>query len=1130
MKRMGNERRVLIVASHWDAREETARQRLDLLEPCALELRDLLLDPRRGGCAPACGNGLLDGPQAPGDVIAALTEAFAGASAVGASLLIGFVGHGHAVREGEFLFPVTSTPAAPGPDTALPVPEVLRELLLRHGGIKELTVLIDACMAGYGALAAAREWFPYAMQTGRKIDVLASSDGRPAYGLQFSLALNKVMREGHVRLLDKLHTVPLRRLIGPGLVRQDPQSVSYDGGRTGSADLYGPWLAKNVAQDASLSVLAASEDNQQLLARLRLFQAPGGLDELAESVGRHRFVAVVGAMGTGKTTLAAALCRPELLPQGEDAAPVRALIRLTDRSTNGRGVMRKVARQLALYLPGFTDAAQAYKSKLKREDKAKPSAEIDVAGPLGLMEPPGPVRVVIDGLDQLDTVGRSDVSAALGILDDLAPSWFGAVVTTREGVRLPEEWHRTRVAPKAEESLLTGYLTARGQNILQRRILAQAAGNWEIVRLLADYGPLEGDSPVLYDEVYEKVLNRARSSAPGGNNEWIDSVILVLAASGLGAGLPRALLTEAAGLLGGPDGERELDQVLELLPGLLERAEHATASELFGVHHQTLVEYVTEELDLPSGHTALAEALATMAPMDQHTADDPLHTYAEEAEPFHLWHAAKAADGDEAAQALYARLLQSLESRASASAAVNRDRWAAWSGRLAEHPGAETAVELRARERAAYWTGKAGAYEASRELYERLLEVQRRVLPEDHPGILESRHRIAYATGELARFHDAVALHRTVLEDQLRLLGPQDRRTLATRHHIAYWTGRGGDMVEGLRLHKELLEDQRRALGEQDRDVLESRHYVAYWYGRLGRPLEALAMHDELLRDRIAVFGEDHAQVIFSRMNICRFLRDAGRLRESLDRYRELLPGVERHRGPDHPNTLIVRLNIARLSWDLGDTEGSLVLHKALIRDQRRINGTDHPTVLISRYNMAMLKAELGDTKAALAELDALYEERLARYGTADHPEVITTRYGRAWVLGLEGEYVTAVELMRGVRDEWSRVLGDRHPETFAAASALGELLAKSGAEGEWDEAEALLPGLLAAGEDAGLGERHPQTMATRARFADLLRRLGRAAEATELLTALLPLQADVLGAEHPLTDRTRRALGNLRS
>ncbi|MFG2924447.1 tetratricopeptide repeat protein [Streptomyces sp. NPDC048305] len=1126
---MGDERRALVVASHWDARETTPQRQLQLLEPCVRELRDLLLDPRRGGYVPAWGAGLLEDPREPGDVAAALAEAFAGASGAGASLLIGFVGHGYTEREGEFLFPVASTPDVPAPDSALPVPEVLRDLLLRHGGVRELVVLIDTCMAGHGALAAARHWFSSAMQSGRAIDVLASSDDRPAYGLQFSFALSKVMRDGHARLLDKLHTVPLRRLIGPGLVRQDPQSVSYDGGRAGPGDVYGPWVARNAAHDASLSVLAASEDNQQLLSRLRLFQSPDVLEELVSAVGRHRFVAVVGAMGTGKTTLASALCRPELLPGGE-ATVIRALVRLTDRGTNGRGVMRKVARQLALYLPGFREAAQVWASGLTREDRVKPSAEIDVAGPLRLMEPTGQVRIVVDGLDQLDDVGRSDVSGALKILDQSAPEWFGVVVTSREGLRLPDEWHRAQVAPQAGTRLLAGYLAARGRTSQQQRILDQAAGNWEITRLLADYGPLEGDRPVRYDEVYEKVLDRARSSAPGGNDAWVDSVVLVLAASGLGAGLPRSLLSGAAGRLGGPESATELYQVLELLPGLLERAENTAAGELFGVHHQTFVEYVAEELGLASGHAALADALVTMAPMTEHTADDPLHAYAEEAEPLHLWHTARSAGENEAATALYERLLNSLEHRSSSSAAVNRDRWAAWAKRLAESPGPETPAGLKARERTAYWTGKAGGYRASRELYEKLLEVQRRILPEDHPDILESRHRIAYATGEIAEFRQAVTLHRTLLQDQARVLGPEDRRTLATRHHIAYWTGRGGEMAQGLRLHEELLRDQRRALGERDRDVLESRHYVAYWYGRLGRPLDALAMHNELLGDRIAVFGADHEQVVFSRMNICRFLGDAGLLRESLDGYRALLPDVERHRGPDHPNTLIVRLNIARLSWELGDVEGAMALHKDLIGDQRRINGADHPTVLISRYNMAMLEAERGGTDAALVELEALYQERLARYGNVEHPEVIATRYGQARVLGLQGAYTQAAILMRAVYEDRARVLGDRHQDTFAAASALGGLLAGPDTEGSREEAERLLCGTLAAGEDAGLGRGHPLMMTTRARLADLLRGSGRATEAAGLLRALLPLQADVLGEGHPSTEHTRRILEELRN
>ncbi|MEE1805557.1 tetratricopeptide repeat protein [Streptomyces sp. BE133] len=1034
---MADERKALVIASHWDVREEKPGSRLDLLEPCATELTTLLLDPLRGGCVPAWGDGLLTDPTVD-EVTAALTESFAGASASGDSLVVGFVGHGHAGREDEFLFPVCSTPAVPGPETALQLPQVLRALAQRHGGVRELTVIVDACMSGYAVLAGASTWFRSAMQTGRRVEILSSADGRLAYGLQFTVALNGLIRQGDIRLGGKLYTGPVRRLVDPQLVKQDPQSASYDGGGSASGDPYGTWIAHNVAHNASLSVLAGTRAAKELVPALQYFQAPDELARFIASVRRHRVVVVVGAMGTGKTTVAAALCRTELLPE-QGAPAICAVIRLSDAAWTSGLSMTQLAGQLRLYLPGFPEAEKAYRARASADDQGSlRTAEFGVAGPLGLMESREPVRVIVDGLDQVHPTNRVGVMRELATLSDAAPSWFGLVVTSRDGVRLPDDWHRESVLAAAGERQLSAYLTAHSHSAESRReILRQAAGNWEITRLLADFGPLAHTGSVSYEELYAGVLLPARDAAPDGRGEWVDAVLAVLAASGLGAELPRALLARAAGELGGPAGEDALGQVLDLLPGLIVRAHHPDGTELLGVHHQTLVEYLSGMLDVVSGHRALCRALETMAPMDQHMPDDPLHAYAEQAEPEHLWQAALRDPSQ------YERLLAALEQRAAAEPTVNRDRWAAWAQRLAERLGADTPIPLRARERAAYWTGKAGSYRRSRELHQELLEDQRRVLAKDAPEVLETRHRIAYATGETGDFHTAMELHRAVLADQIRVLGPDDRRTLATRHHIAYWTGRGRDMMEGLRLHEELLEDQRRVLGPMDQDVLESRHYIAYWHGVLGRPLQALALHDELLHDRLAVFGEDHAQVVFSRMNICRFLGEAGRRQEALSGYRALLPDVERIRGEDHPNTLVVRLNIARYTWELGDPEGSLRLHEALIEDQRRVNGANHPTVMISRYNMAMLKAELGDPVTALAELDALHADRLARYQNPLHAEVITTLYGRALVTAQLGDVAAAIEAMRAVREDRARALGEDHPSTLAAASALDDLLAR---------------------------------------------------------------------------------------
>ncbi|MFE1855845.1 tetratricopeptide repeat protein [Streptomyces sp. NPDC059489] len=1035
---MTDERRALVIASHWDAVEAKPEDRLELLDPCATDLRRLLLDPARGACVPAFGDGLLTDPLTVDEVDHAVEEAFEEASAEGACLVLAFLGHGHTAREGTFLFPVRSSPKAPGPETAFDLPGRLSELALAHGGVPELTVVLDACLSGEALLAAAKDWFRPAMNTGRRIELVSSSDLRVSYALQFSQALSQLVRQGDVRLDAVLRTAVLRGAVGARLTRQVPQSASFDGGGVGPADPNGPWLAHNVAYDVELSPLAWSPDHDVLLPALRHFQPPAELAGFVGAVRDHRLVAVTGAMGTGKTTLATALCRPELLPhEGTHGVPhVAAVVRLSDTHWASGTSVKQLAEQLQVHLPGFAEARRAYRTQVPQAERALlPAPVAEIGGPLTLMERREPVRVIVDGLDQVNPANRRGLVEGMVALRDTAPGWFGVVATVRDGIPLDGDWHREPV-PAPGERQLHDYLRSRHVSKAGHGpIIGRTGGNWQLTKVLAGHrGATPRTGRMSFTQVYLEVLGPLRQLVPGGQGAWLDAVLVVVAASGPGVTLPRALLARAVGALGGP-GDEMLEQVLELLPGLVVRSAHPAGTELFGVHHPSLIEYVADDQDVVGGHRALCEALAIMAPMDQHTPDDPLHAYAEEAEPEHLWQAAQRDDS------LYDLLLESLERRAAPEATVNRDRWAAWADRLAQCPGRDSAPALHACERTAYWTGKAGAYERSRELYRNLLADQRRVFGDDDPRLLGTRDRIAYATGEVGDFAEAVELHRAVLADQERVLGADDPRTLKTRHHIAYWTGRGGNMAEVLRLHEELLEDQLRVLGPTDQAVLESRHYIAYWHGMLGRYDTALALHNELLQDRIAVFGEDHPQVVFSRMNICKFLGESGRRQEALDSYRTLLPDVRRIRGELHPNTLLVRLNIARYTGELGEPTGALELQERLIVDQREALGADHPTVMISRFNIAMLKAELGDPATALAELEELLRDRTARYGNRLHPEVIRTRFGIARVIAMTGDVAAAVDQLRGVRDDRAQVLGEEHPETLATQAELEALL-----------------------------------------------------------------------------------------
>ncbi|MGW3162167.1 tetratricopeptide repeat protein [Streptomyces sp. NPDC001142] len=1104
----------LVIAAQWDA----SGRNLDDLEQEARLLDAYLRDDDRGGCLPAHAGGLVLDPGTVETVRDAVASAFTYATLSAeegpATLVLAFLGHGFGVRHDDFLFPIAGTPATPDSETAYSVPSGLRDGLSRHGDVRALAVLIDACQSGVAALTAAREWIPASMERGREIGLVTSASAdQSAYGLSFLRGVNQVLRHGHARLGRELYDEDLRWAAGRQVRGQVPQLVRHGGTRAGDTPERPHWITRNVAFIAAHSVLADSGVGREQLGRLRLFQPPEPLPEITRMVGAHRAVAVVGRRGYGKSVLAAALCRSELLPSEPDFDIV-ALHEFVETDMD-EPVLADVATQLRTHLPGFEDARTAFHQEVPAAVRNDfPPERRLVTEPLARCATPGrPVRVVMDALDQLHPTQRMRVTDALNALAHDAPSWFGIVVTSRDGLELPADWQRFAMPPASREQLSEYVRLKVSQAERRARIVEVADGNWQTARLWADAG--SSRAPV--DGGYRTAFHRARRLAPGGANQT-DAVLNVLGAVGRGPVLPRPLLLRGAALRGGPGTDTALDQVLEQLAGLLSRVPDARVGEMIGVDHQTMVDHMNTEddrLDLNDGHRSLAEALDSMAPMNCHDPDDPLHAYARDSEPLHLWHI-----GD------YERLLESLKARASSDAAANRDRLIGWSQRLSQTPGPESPFTLRARQQAAYWAGRAGSYSRAHAMHEAVLADQLRVFEDpEHPDILESRHRIAYATGQMGRFAEAVELHEAVLGAQTRVFGADDRRTMETRHHIAYWTGRGGAMAEGLRRHEELLPQQLRVLGPTHKDVLESRHYIAYWYGRLGRPEEALAMHAELLRDRVAAYGEDHEQVIFSRMNICKFTCEAGRFRAGLEDYRQLLPQVERVKGAEHPDTLLVRLNIARYTWELGDVAAALPLHEELLADQRKVSIERHPTILICRNNLAWLRGELGDPERALGELTALREERVAAYGRADHTEVLTTRLGIAWWTAATGDLTAAVRELRAVVADRAAVLDDdTHPDVLDARSRLGELLVRT-AEGDGvAEAVELLTATESQQRDRA-GDLHPYTLATRARLAAALFAADRPEEARVLLGRLLPQQEEVLGAGHSATLRTRDLL-----
>src|SRR5674536_288848 len=135
----------------------------------------------------------------------------------------------------------------------------------------------------------------------------------------------------------------------------------------------------------------------------------------------HRCVVVTGPRGSGKSTLAAALTRPAVSRGHVPDALVHAIAFAAGGSTLAI-LTAALAGQLAGTVPGYTAAARAYEAALDpAEQQGLPALARRVIGPLGrLSPPPGPVRLVIDALDELPEMTQQAVRAA--VITALEPS------------------------------------------------------------------------------------------------------------------------------------------------------------------------------------------------------------------------------------------------------------------------------------------------------------------------------------------------------------------------------------------------------------------------------------------------------------------------------------------------------------------------------------------------------------------------------------------------------------------------------------------------------------------------------------------------------------------------------------
>jgi non-specific serine/threonine protein kinase/serine/threonine-protein kinase len=288
-------------------------------------------------------------------------------------------------------------------------------------------------------------------------------------------------------------------------------------------------------------------------------------------------------------------------------------------------------------------------------------------------------------------------------------------------------------------------------------------------------------------------------------------------------------------------------------------------------------------------------------------------------------------------------------------------------------------------------------YSEAARLLEQVLENTDGVWEEDLPRVSVTRRLLAMCYERLERFDEAVALHSRVIEVQRRVLGDDHFQTLQSMHNLGITLILKGGFEEAATVYQDVLEGRRRALGDDDTQTLWSAKNLAGCLYYDGRPEQSVRVS----RDALKVIDErldgEHSLQLFFLQFAANSLIDLGRGREASGMVEELLDNSKSL--AEAPNAeakfLYARLLLNRQPTDHPSAELALQLAREA-DDEKLFEAAVYWDTLALAYfrNGESAKAR----EAQLQALDSLpddrptvragFESRLAEYGGPDYPDV----------------------------------------------------------------------------------------------------------------------------------------------
>jgi tetratricopeptide (TPR) repeat protein len=322
-----------------------------------------------------------------------------------------------------------------------------------------------------------------------------------------------------------------------------------------------------------------------------------------------------------------------------------------------------------------------------------------------------------------------------------------------------------------------------------------------------------------------------------------------------------------------------------------------------------------------------------------------------------------------------------------------------------------------------------GRYAAALSLFQKALDIRRKVLGENHPGTAESYSNLAVHLGDQGRYADAISLHQKALEIRRKALGEDHPVTAESYNNLAMILRRQGRPAEAMPLVQKALEIRRKALGEDHPATADSYNSLARNLTDQGRYADAMPLNQKALEIRRKTLGEDHRLTAESYNNLAANLTYRGRYADAMPLNQKALDIRRKALGEDHPITAQSYSNLAANLDGQRQYADASPLHQKALEIRRQTLGEDHPDTAYAYNNLASNLTDQGRYADAMPLNQKALEIRRKALGE-DHPDTATSYNNLASNLGNQGRYADTLPLYQKALEIRRKALGEDHPDT----------------------------------------------------------------------------------------------------